>query len=228
MKKLHLAQSSATRNSDLLTWEQVKGLTAAAEHMVNSSGKPITPEALFFALIALISTQVLPIQAYDNEGKAYWIYFPNPPLLHPTTWSRSNIKVFSNEPQLLGGISDSLVPHKIASKITFHGITEETPMCFSTDNLHVPLGCLPLSYRTYITHSPGEDNKRDIWSLEITSLGYANNNDTNISVALPPPFKLCDNFNSHEDSSWNLLNLDTDFPRLIECGFHHTALQFKP
>ncbi|MBZ3879858.1 Interferon-induced very large GTPase 1 [Sciurus carolinensis] len=57
MRRLRLAQSSATRNSDLPTWGQVKRLTAAAEHMVNSSGKPKTPEALFFALIALISTQ---------------------------------------------------------------------------------------------------------------------------------------------------------------------------
>ncbi|MBZ3881144.1 Olfactory receptor 5D13 [Sciurus carolinensis] len=147
MRRLRLTQSSATRNSDLPTWGQVKRLTAAAEHMVNSSGKPKTPEALFFALIALISTQVLPIHAYDSEGKAYWIYFLNPPLLHPTTWSRTNIKVFTNEPQLLGGISDSLILHKIAFTITFHGITKETPMCFSTDNLHVPLG-LHAPYRT--------------------------------------------------------------------------------
>ncbi|XP_047393432.1 pyrin domain-containing protein 3 [Sciurus carolinensis] len=57
MKKLRLAQSSATRNSDLPSWGQVKRLTAAAKHMVNNSKKPKTPEALFFALIALISTQ---------------------------------------------------------------------------------------------------------------------------------------------------------------------------
>ena len=47
-------------------------------------------------------------------------------------------------------------------------------------------------------------------------------------MALPPSFKLCHDFNSRKSSSWNLLNLDTDFPKLFECGFHHTALQFNP
>ena len=229
MKKLCFTHSAATRTADLLTWGQLKRLAAAADDVVTGAGKPKTPEVLFLALIALVQAQVLPINAqFDPNGEAYWTYFPNPPVLHPTTWSRTNIKVFTNKPQVLGGTSDSLIPHKIASTVTFYGITEETLMCFSTDNLHVPLGCLPLCYRTYNTDSPleEENKKRDIWSLEIISLEYANHNDTNVSVTLPPSFKLCDDFNNQKDTAWNLIDVETDFPKWFECGFYHAAVQF--
>lgn len=86
----------------------------------------------------------------------------------------------------MGGISDSLIPHKSNNIKAFHGMTEETPICFSIDNLHVPIGCLPLSYRTFLTDSPVEDfNKTNLWSLEMNTLRYANYNDSKVNIKFP-------------------------------------------
>ena len=86
--------------------------------MVTNSGKAKTPELVFLAMLSLLAVQVMPVHALNiqiNSEKAYWTYFPNPPLLHASSWSRSNVKIFTSHPELMGGISDSFIPHKMTN-----------------------------------------------------------------------------------------------------------------
>ena len=232
MNKLNLAQAYSTRYSPFPTWGQLKRLTSEADRMVTNSGKAKTPELVFLAMLALLTSQVMPIQtleAHSDSEKAYWTYFPNPPLLHPSSWSRSNIKIFTSHPELMGGLSDSFIPHKLTDTVYFHGLTEETPLCFSSDNVHLPLGCLPLSYRTYLTDSPKFDSvKRYVWTLEMISIGYNNYNETYVNESLPEIFKKCEPKNQHPDIHWNTMDINTDFPKWITCGFSQTAMVFNP
>lgn len=76
MKRLRLNPSAATRNSTLPTWGQIKQLTATAQDVVARSGKEPTVEALFLALLALLSLQVTFVSGSylteKEEEKSYW------------------------------------------------------------------------------------------------------------------------------------------------------------
>lgn len=43
----------STRNANILTWGDIKGLTLKAEQMVKEQGQPVTTSYLFLAMLAL-------------------------------------------------------------------------------------------------------------------------------------------------------------------------------
>lgn len=39
----------------------------------------------------------------------YWVYVPDPPLLHPVSWKSPEVQIYSNDSDILGGPSEHLV-----------------------------------------------------------------------------------------------------------------------
>lgn len=80
-------------------------------------------------MLATIASQVSLLRA----DQSFWAYFPAPPIFHPVSWGENdNLKIFTNDTDLIGGISDSLAPHKTSESINFIGYTNETPLCFTS------------------------------------------------------------------------------------------------
>lgn len=181
MAKMNLSspqQAQSTKKASFPTWGQIKKLTSEAETLVSARGHQPTPEALFLAMLALLSCQV----PFANANFSYWAYFPDPPLLHLASWGSQNIKVFTNNSDLMGGISNSLIPHRTSDKIDFEGFADDAPLCFVVTGVPLP-GCLPINYRTFLTDSPTDNiYKRNIWNLEFISLGYHTYDDTYINL----------------------------------------------
>jgi hypothetical protein len=88
-----------THASPLPTWGQVKKLATESKLLLQHTTQPQTSEALFLAMVAILSCQVCGI-----SGETYWAYFPNPPILHPVSWNDTGIKISTNDTALLGGL----------------------------------------------------------------------------------------------------------------------------
>ena len=73
MKKLSLSppQAAATRALLVPTWGQLKKLTREAEGMVQRTGKTLSSETMFLAMLALVATQVTAV-----VGDSFWAYIP--------------------------------------------------------------------------------------------------------------------------------------------------------
>ncbi|XP_046276924.1 endogenous retrovirus group K member 21 Env polyprotein-like [Marmota monax] len=229
MTNLHLhspRQAQVTLASKLPSWGQIKHLTSQAQNLVVSQGASASPEKVFLAMLSQVSL--------ISDNQSYWAYFPDPPLLRVTDWGKLNIKVFTDNPELLGGISDSLIPHKMSYKINFKGLIEETPICFATDNKFIPQGCMPINYRQYFTDCPPgfpdmDNKKRSLWLLEMVSLGYYIVNETYVNKTLPEAIDPCGLKNNKNDFYWNnMIDPREEFPYWFQCGFMQRAQVFQP
>ncbi|XP_058294134.1 uncharacterized protein LOC131383361 [Hylobates moloch] len=126
-----------THNSPFPTWGQIKRLVVTAQDMLTTEGKPFTPENLFLAMLAHLSFQVLP-----TEGKIYWAYVPEPPLLRPVTWNDANVPVYTNNTDLFGGLDgDFIIP--VSTIYNYTGSTATLPICLS---FTPKAGCLTLGH----------------------------------------------------------------------------------
>ncbi|XP_076982864.1 endogenous retrovirus group K member 21 Env polyprotein-like [Tamandua tetradactyla] len=218
-------QAQSTRQASLPTWGQIKKLTADAERVVLITGKTPTPIHLFLAIIALLSCQV----SGSSVNKSYWAYIPNPPLFHPTAWGDKNLKVFTNNTNLMGGLPSSLIPFKSTDNVNLTGYADEAPLCFVITGTPPP-GCLPINYRSYYTDSPShKGTKRSIWGLNMISLGYHTYNESyvNLSSNFNSLIESCTEKYPKKDIYWKNIH-STGYPRWLECGFLHKANIYYP
>lgn len=122
-------------------------LVAEATKVISTAGKLVTPVNVFLACLVLLSSA-------PAQGELYWAYVPKPPLVHPVTWhEKAHIKVMTSVTEILGGSPTFMLSKNQSSVITYEGKSDSAPMCFSLLGSSVP-GCLPVSYRTFVTDAP--------------------------------------------------------------------------
>lgn len=130
--------------------------------MVLRTGKTLSSETMFVAMLALIATQVTVV-----KGESFWAYVPKPPLLHPVGWNeQDHIKVMTNNSELLGGLQDFDRNHHISKHVNYVGRSDTVPICLALKGA-APFGCLPVNYRSFLTDSPDREGgfKCWIWKL---------------------------------------------------------------
>ena len=78
-------------------------------------------------------------------GKLYWIYVSDPPLLHPSVWSRPEVLVTSNNSQLLGFFfSES---EKYSKLVNCTAMGQDLPICFTRNSANA--GCVSVDPQTW-------------------------------------------------------------------------------
>lgn len=71
-------------------------------------------------------------------GKLYWAYVPDPPLLHPSVWSRPEVIVTSSNTQLLGfPLSES---KKYSKLVNYTAMGQGLPIYFTRKSANA--GCV--------------------------------------------------------------------------------------
>jgi hypothetical protein len=61
--------------SSIPTWRQIKALSTKGKNVLGYTGKPITPENLVLAMVAILTC------TSAVSGQVYWAFLPHPPLL---------------------------------------------------------------------------------------------------------------------------------------------------
>jgi endonuclease/exonuclease/phosphatase (EEP) superfamily protein YafD len=77
--------------SSIPTWRQIKALSTKGKNVLGYTGKPITPENLFLAMVAILTC------TSAVSGQVYWAFIPHPPLLRLVEWSERGPIVFTND-----------------------------------------------------------------------------------------------------------------------------------
>ena len=67
-----------TREATPPMWGQMKRLTQEAEKTLVKVGQALNPTNLLFAMMAVVTCQVIGVSASNHT---YWAYTPNPPLV---------------------------------------------------------------------------------------------------------------------------------------------------
>ena len=221
--------SASNCQSQIPSWGQIKHLTRSGTQILLSQGKPLTPENLFVAMLALLTIQAscsLP-NAYAQES--YWAYVPDPPLFHPATWDYEEVKVVTNNSLAMGGEGSGFIHPRSTEHFDFLGHADSLPLCFFTP-LATPLpGCLPLSYRTLRTNQPVYSGGWYFpWSLDI--LAAANWNQPKKLIpdpTLPPEtFPVCDPIQFNH--TWDGINLPNGRPKWVRCVYPDNGVIFHP
>ena len=75
--------TSHTRKATPPTWGQMKSLTQEAEKTLVKVGQALNPTNLLFAMMAVVTCQVIGVSASNHT---YWAYIPNPPLVRAVSW----------------------------------------------------------------------------------------------------------------------------------------------
>nr|XP_042091086.1 endogenous retrovirus group K member 19 Env polyprotein-like [Ovis aries] len=137
-----------TREAGPLTWGQLKKLTQEAEKTLQKAGQPLNPTNLLLAMMAVVTCQVMYVEATNYT---YWAYIPNPPLVRAVSWGEVEVQVCTNEtnffpPPDCGGI-EQLSQH--VQNYNFTNLTiaaEGIPLCIGGHSF-----CL--STKTHSHHS---------------------------------------------------------------------------
>lgn len=186
-----------------------------------SAGKPLTFENMFLAMLAILTAQVVTV-----SGDVYWAYVPHPPFLHPVGWGEeTQIKIMTNNTQLLGGYEDFISSHQMSQVIDYEGMSDTTPICVTIRG-RVPPGCLPINYRTLLTDAPDrnsndQNNKRLMWEIGIMTLGYYNYNESYILPSENMPLPNCFQIYHDKDQFWDSF---VKSPKWLECGFQKASV----
>jgi hypothetical protein len=100
---------SNTHTSPLPSLGQIKWLAAEGEELLHCTSKSLTPGALLLAMVAILSCQV-----HGTLGETYWVYVPDPPVVHLASWNDTRIRMCTNDVTLLGGSDSSHILHQWA------------------------------------------------------------------------------------------------------------------
>lgn len=95
----------------------------------------------------------------------------------------------TNNSELMGGFLDFGRDHRTSKRFYYEGRSDVAPICLALKG-PVPIGCLPVNYRSFVTDAPDYENKfqRWVWKLRIQTLGYNNYSETSETVSnLPIP-----------------------------------------
>lgn len=85
-------------------------------------------------MLTLLSLQFTP-----TDAAIYWAYVPDPPVLHPTSWTEHVIPVYTNCSWALGGPADTHIYAISHNNFSYIGQSSILPVCFTTQ--HKP-GCI--------------------------------------------------------------------------------------
>uniref|UniRef100_UPI004038BE72 inactive serine protease 35 isoform X1 n=1 Tax=Callospermophilus lateralis TaxID=76772 RepID=UPI004038BE72 len=216
-------RSSSTRFTELPTWGQLKQLTHQARELISTQSNLCTPEKMFVAMLAILACQVTNV-----SSEYYWAYYPDPPLFHLTTWGKGDIKVFTNNTNLLGGKSNSFITPISTHNFSFKGHSHLPPLCFSYNIIPI-VGYIPLNYRTFMTNSPNEENDiKDLWMLSILALDFPDFKKNLPSKKPPSMFQDCKKAESHLDHSWVRIDRQFRFPMWHTCMFTKKGFKIFP
>lgn len=104
--QLQLHQSSQSWASNcqgpICSWGQIVYLIKFGTQTLLSQ-RNFTSKNFFMTMFTLITIQLLCLLPCTYAQKPYWAYVHDPPLLHPATWNFKEIKVVSDDSQLMGG-----------------------------------------------------------------------------------------------------------------------------
>lgn len=128
--------------------------------------KPVTPETVFIAILALLTVQVssAPLPMNNLINNTYWAYVPSPPLFHLASWDGEEIQVSSRYFEIMGGDSNSYAIPRVSAPFDFYATTHHVPLCFSKDNTPPMPLCISLAMRTAVADSPLNDKKATLTS----------------------------------------------------------------
>lgn len=176
------------------TWTQLKHLIKKTKKLVKAQQKPKTPKFIFLAVLSLLMCQNAVM-----HSKSYWAYVPKPSLIHPVGWMDPDyVKVLTNNTKLLKGFQNYEKRINSSAYLNFEGRTNSLPIYIALKG-SPPYGCLPINYQTFLTDAPDltvkgkkkkKNDKRLMWELQISTLGYLNYNVT-FKKAPFMPLPLC-------------------------------------
>lgn len=141
------------------------------------------------------------------------------------------VKVLTNDTKLLGGFQDYEEKINSSAYLNFEGRTDLLPIYIALKG-SPPYGCLPINYQTFLTDAPNltvkgkrKNDKRLMWELQISTLGYLNYNVT-FKKAPFMPLPLCAEKFRDKDQFWE--SSLTGAPKWLKCGFPQAAAKHVP
>jgi hypothetical protein len=139
-------------------------LATEGEELLRGTSQPQTLEALFLAMVIILSCQVC-----GTSGETYWAYFPDSSILHPASRNDTGIKLSANDTALLGGSDSSHIPYQWPS-FNYSARSFSPPLCLSWND---GIACLDVQLTTQISSALGsQDDFTELYWHTIIKMGF--------------------------------------------------------